>query len=50
MQIRGWKKWEEETSSHGYEFSNGMSSSYDVKNKDSYFLVIAINLYVHVHK
>ena len=23
MQIRGWKQWEEETSTHDYEFSNG---------------------------
>ncbi|KAJ1403833.1 Mlo-related protein [Sesbania bispinosa] len=27
LKIRGWKAWEEETSSHGYEFANGMSSS-----------------------
>ncbi|KAF7809552.1 MLO-like protein 10 [Senna tora] len=25
LQIRGWKAWEEETSSHGYEFSNDTS-------------------------
>lgn len=24
-QIRGWKKWEQETSTHNYEFSNGIS-------------------------
>ena len=31
VQIRGWKAWEEETSSHGYEFANGMMSN-DVFN------------------
>lgn len=24
LQIRGWKQWEQETSTHYYEFSNGM--------------------------
>lgn len=26
-QIRGWKEWERETTSHDYEFSNGMSTN-----------------------
>ncbi|KAG5080661.1 hypothetical protein JHK86_004726 [Glycine max] len=26
LKIRGWKAWEAETSSHGYEFANGMMS------------------------
>lgn len=24
LQIRGWKEWEEETLTHGYEFANGI--------------------------
>lgn len=40
VQIRGWKAWEAETSSHGYEFANGMMcndifncfSSFECKN------------------
>ena len=53
MQIRGWKAWEAETSSHGYEFANGMMSddvfncftSLSVKITSSLILLISIPIY-----
>jgi len=42
VQIRGWKAWEEETSSHGYEFANGRMSN-DVFNCFSSFSLEFLN-------
>lgn len=39
LQIRGWKAWEEETSSHGYEFANGMSSNSQLCVRFSFYSV-----------
>lgn len=46
VQIRGWKAWEEETSSHGYEFANGMMSN-DIFNSFSSSSVEFLNLLIN---